>query len=127
LRQTSHVLKSQAAASLVANPARFRQLRGDQRMQRRQPRQPLRQATLDQPLASLINDFDVMVILSPVITHEQHRVPFSLDHQPQQRGGDPSDLMDQCSPTTRGTTSHQQSGLLTTSGRTVCRKTSTIR
>jgi len=80
-----------------------------------------------QPPAGIIDDLHIVVILSPVITHEQHRVSLQRDRDPSARGGDPSDLMDRCSPTTRGTTSHQRSRLLTTSGRTVCRKTSRTR
>ena len=66
------------------------------------------------------------MVLGPVITDEQHPAPSSrvADHG-QQRGGDIQRSNGQVlTATGRGTTSQQRSRLLTTSGRTVCRKTS---
>ena len=40
------------------------------------------------------------MVLSPIITHEQHHFSFrvDLDLPCKQRGGDTRDLMDKCSP-----------------------------
>jgi hypothetical protein len=44
-----------------------------QLVQRRNPRQPLRQSTAGQHPARFVFDFDVMVGFSPVVANKQHR------------------------------------------------------
>jgi hypothetical protein len=53
--------------------ARVRQLLGDQGVQSGHPGQTLRETLLRQNLAVLIDELDVVVVLGPVVTHEQHR------------------------------------------------------
>ena len=81
-----------------------------------------------QPLAVLVDDLDVVMVLGPVITHEQHpHPPLTADTDcARQRGEDiPRSHSQSAHPKRpRGTTSQQRSAFLTTSGRTVCRKTS---
>jgi hypothetical protein len=104
-----------------------RHRRRDQRMQSGNPIQPLRQPALRQAPAGIVHDLDVVMIFSPVIANEQHRLSFlhqlrtpSAAWRRHQRSNGPSAHQKQ-----RGTTSQQRSHLLTTSGRTVCRETST--
>jgi hypothetical protein len=91
------------------------------------PVQPLRQPFPGQPAPLIIDDLHIVMVFSPVLTDEQHsttspRVPSDKTSSAEQTS---RVLMGKCSPTaTRGTTSQQQSHPLTTSGRTVCCKTS---
>jgi hypothetical protein len=68
-----------------------------------------------------------VMIFSPVVTDEQHPATSAPSPGPEPSSAEETSsvLMVKCSPaTTRGTTSQQRSHLLTTSGRTVCCKTS---
>jgi hypothetical protein len=58
---------------------------GDQRMQPRQPIQPLRKPGPSQPTAVLVNQLNVMMILSPVVPDEQHPPSLDLTRHHQQR------------------------------------------
>jgi hypothetical protein len=101
-----------------------RQMLGDQRVQPGQPDQAFGEPLVGQPIALFIDQLHVIVIPGPVITDEQHpRLP-RLNDPTQQQQETPSDFMAQCSPLTRGTSSHQRSHLLTTGRRTVCREAS---
>jgi hypothetical protein len=44
----------------------------DQRMQPGQPVQPLRKPSPSQPAAGLVNEFDIVMVLGPVVPDEQH-------------------------------------------------------
>ena len=105
----------------------FRHLRSDQRVQPGDSFEPLGQSSSNQNLPVVIDDLDVVMALCPVISHKQHQ-----HSRPGLHGADTlgsveetaSDLMVKCSPqTSRGTSSQQRFRLLTTSRRTVCRKT----
>ncbi|MEV0811281.1 hypothetical protein [Micromonospora sp. NPDC050200] len=74
----------------------------------------------------VVDELNVVVVLGPIVSQIQHHASFlNGQYRPWQRGRDFSDLMAKCSPQSlQGTSSHQLSSLLTTSGRTVCRKTS---
>jgi hypothetical protein len=76
-----------------------------------------------QPPAGLVLDLDVVMVLGPVISHEQHvhSPVVDSDYLRQQRGS-PSNLMNQCSRQVAGTTSHQRLTLPTTGGGTVCQQ-----
>jgi hypothetical protein len=80
--------------------------------------------TRQQP-ALVVDQLDIVMVLGPVISHEQHPVSFPPCRcEPSSAEETPGDLMVKCSPARRGTSSQQQLRLLTTSGRTVCRRTS---
>jgi hypothetical protein len=93
------------------------------------PGHALGQPRPTQPLAVAVEDLDVVVVLGPVVTDEQHLhcLLAGLLHRARQRGADHRDLMVKYSPTCepnprfpgQGTSSHQRSDLLTTSGRTI--------
>jgi hypothetical protein len=89
--------------------------------------QPFGQAPLRHPPTLLIHDLDVVMIFGPIITNEQHprssicRACTSLSSVEETAG----DLIVQVlTEENRGTSSQQRLRLLTTSGRTVCRETS---
>jgi hypothetical protein len=102
----------------------LRQVGGYQGMQLRHPRQPLRQPLARQPPPGIVHDLNVVVIFGPVVPDKQHHASWLVNGIDSRAEEIPSDLMVKCSPPARGTTSHQRSNPLTTSGRTVCRKTS---
>ena len=80
-----------------------------------------------QHLAVVVDDLDVVMVLGPVITHEQHRrlLHSAYIHSTAARRRHRRSNGQVLTAQTRGTSSQQRSRLLTTSGRTVCRKTST--
>ncbi len=54
---------------------------GDQCVQRLDPGHALREPTAHQPFAPLVHNLDVVVVLSPVISDEQHQQrPFARQH-----------------------------------------------
>jgi len=70
--------------------------------------EPLGQPSTGQHLPAVIDDLDVVMILGPVIAHEQHRVPsLALDTTAAWRRP-AGDLMVKCSPRSRGTASQQR-------------------
>jgi hypothetical protein len=81
-----------------------------------------------QPATLLIDDLHIVMIFSPVVPDEQHPRPPapSVMVIDQQRGGDIQRPNGQVltGNNARGTTSQQRLHPLTTSGRTVCCKTS---
>lgn len=108
----------------------FGRMLGHQCMQLGHSGQALWQASSRQNPALFVDELDVVVVLGPVITYEQHRPTScaSLRSVAAAWRRTPGDLMVKCSPeASGGTSSQQRSRLLTTGGRTVCRKTSTIR
>jgi hypothetical protein len=80
---------------------------GDQRVQGGDPVEPLRQPPACQHPACIVDDFDIVVVLGPVISHEQHQRSLPLGHlQGQQHGGDSRRSNGQVLPSViRGTTS----------------------
>ena len=84
------------------------QVVGDQRMQLRHARDTLRQPLFHQPLPGLVDHLDVVVVLGPIISNEQHgrRSSSRPAGNTQQRALEEtgSYLMVQCSS---GTSSHQ--------------------
>jgi hypothetical protein len=106
----------------------------DQGVQPGHPGQSLREASFGQDLAVLVDELDVVMVLGPVITHEQHRTepPLPLPTMHFRSAAwrrTPSDLMAKVlrsSPTWHDIPA-AVTALLTTGGRTVCRKTSRIR
>ena len=98
---------------------------GDQPVQASDTIKTLRQPSARKPTPLLIRDLDVVMVLGPIVTHEQHRLPLHSSQPRNSAEETADDLMDQCSPKPlRGTSSQQWFSLLATSGRTVCRKTS---
>jgi hypothetical protein len=97
----------------------------DQGVQPGNPARPLGQSSARQHLAVIVDNLDIVMVLGPVISHEQHRASgiglHTLDSSVEDTA---SDLMVKCSPhRKRGTSSQQRFRLLTTSGRTACRET----
>jgi hypothetical protein len=73
----------------------------------------------------VVDEFDVVMVLGPVISYEQHVHLLLRSNQTFSSAEETaSDLMDKCSPSRWGTSSRQRFRLLTTGGRTVCRRTS---
>jgi hypothetical protein len=89
------------------------QMISHQGVHRGDPGHPLGQPPPHETLTVLIDDLDIVMIFGPVVTDEQHRCSCSSrfgqhQHEPRcELRGDRDDLMDQCSPVTSGTTSHQ--------------------
>ena len=86
--------------------------------------QPFGQPPTRQPTSLLVDDLDVVMVLGPVITHEQHRVSLRCSPDVGSVEETADDLMVQCSPNEPGHAIPAVVHPLTTSGRTVCRKTS---
>jgi hypothetical protein len=71
---------------------------GDQRVQRRDPLHPFREAAPHQPPPLIVLQFDVVMGLRPVVAEEQHPVLLALELLPVASLEETSgDLMDQCS------------------------------
>ena len=100
---------------------------GDQRVQPGDPVQAFGQPRPGQPTPVLVDELDVVVVLGPVVPDEQHH---TLPARPRLRIGSVEETQRSngqvLTAPRRGTSSHQLSSLLTTSGRTVCRKTSQV-
>ena len=77
----------------------------DQLVEPADPRQPFRQPAMRQPTTRLINDLNVVMGLSPVITHKKHSKPPPPTRTWLSQEKIRRELMDQGS---NGTTSHQR-------------------
>jgi hypothetical protein len=100
---------------------------GDQRVQPGDSLNSFGKSSTCEHLALVVEQLDVVMVLGPVISHEQHRVSFLLRFVQAFSSAEETagDLMVKCSPSlVGGTSSQQRFRLLTTSGRTVCRRTS---
>src|SRR3954453_13641919 len=96
----------------------------DQPVQHSDPLDALGHTPSRQHCTVFVDDLDVVVVLSPVITHKQHPDSPRLVRLFSSAEETAGDLMAKCSPHKWGTTSQKRLRLLTPSGRTVCRKTS---
>ena len=116
--------------SRVGVGPRVRQVLRNRGVQPGHPGQPLRGLLLGQDLAVLVDQLDVVMVLSAVITYEQRTNLLDLAGNGSAAWRrTPSDLMAKVlrpSPT-RHDIPAAVTALLTTGGRTVCRKTSRIR
>jgi hypothetical protein len=67
-------------------------------MQGRHPQQALRQPPPDQSPAPLVDDLDIVMGLSPIVSNEQQPASSLDDQQTRTTEKTCYDLMDQCSP-----------------------------
>jgi hypothetical protein len=97
---------------------------GQQLVQPGHTRHALRQSGLGQPVAGVVEDLHVMVILGPVVSHEQHHrqaLPIPSSTKIGSVEQDSRGLMVKCSPRVLPGARHPISDLrlLTTGGRTI--------